>query len=286
MAGSFKVAIIGANGQLGSELMVAAGGRAIALTHQDIDVTDREGVFAVLRSTGAEAVINTAAFHHLEACAKEPEKAFAVNAIGAGNVAWAARELGMRSVYLSTDYVFGRQPGPHTEESCPGPVNVYGVSKLAGEELVLLADPNAVVVRVAGLFGRAGASGKGGNFLEAILGRAKRGEPIRVVSDQRTSPTYAKDAAEAILALALPGKSGIYHVTNQGSCTWYELAQAAVNLAGFKVPVTAISSREFPSSVSRPADSSLVSLRTTPLRRWEEGLVAYLTEKQWLTPSS
>ena len=286
MAGSFKVAVIGANGQLGSELMAIAGEQAVALSHRDIEVTDRQSVLAALRASGAEVVINTAAFHHLETCAKDPEKAFAVNALGASNVAWAARELGMRSLFISTDYVFGRRPGPHTEESCPGPVNVYGVSKLAGEELVLLADANAVVVRVAGLYGRAGASGKGGNFIEAILGRAQRGETLRVVSDQRTSPTYAKDAAEAILALAVPGKSGIYHVTNQGNCTWYELAQAAVKQVGFQVPVVAISSREFPSPVLRPADSSLVSLRAEPLRRWEDALLAYLNEKQWLSPSS
>lgn len=285
-----NVAVLGANGQLGTDLVRVFGsaeGYAVhPLTHDEIEVTDAETVVATLGRVRPHVVINCAAFHRVDDCEERAEEAMRVNALGALNVARACASLDALCVHISTDYVFGGGGrGPHTEDDPPAPINVYGVSKLAGELLVAQACPRWLTVRVASLFGTAQARAKRGNFVEAILAKATAGGPIKVVDDVRMSPTYTRDAAGALQELIRHGARGLVHVTNAGSCTWYEFATQIVARAGLRVSVLPIRSSEYPTKARRPADSSLHSERTwdhfrSRLRPWSEALDAYLADRQ------
>lgn len=286
MAASSKVAVIGANGQLGTDLLEVLAPRceAVPFTRSDFDITDLAGMQAALEGQNWQAIINTAAFHKVELCEAEPEQSFRINALGAFNVAKIAAAAGATAIFISTDYVFsGESSQPYSETDIPAPINVYGVSKSAGEQLTVLANPHPIVLRISSVFGKAGASGKGGNFIEAILKKARAGENLKVVNDQTMSPTYTKDAAQLILGLLQQGASGLFHGSNTGVCTWHDFAQEAVRLCGLGVEVEAISSAAFPSAVRRPAFSALTSNRLNGLglqpRPWQDALRAYLVEK-------
>jgi len=218
-------------------------------------------------------------------CEERSEEAFQVNALGALNVARAGAELDALCVYISTDYVFDGEKGePYTEDNTPSPINVYGCSKLTGEYLVRQACPKWLIVRVASLFGKAGARGKGGNFVETILAKAKAGQPLRVVNDIYMSPTYTLDTARALEVLVRQRATGLYHLANDGTCTWYEFARKALDLVDLDVNPEPTSSINYPTKARRPHDSSLQSTRLdsllgSGLRPWQEALKAYLVEK-------
>ena len=282
-----RLLVFGGLGQLGCELAISAQGRheLVAPSHAEVDVTDREAVERVVAQACADVVVNMAAAHKVERCEEDPMGAFAVNTVGAWNVASAARRAGARCVYVSTDYVFdGDEPNGYVEDAPMDPVNVYGVSKAAGEELVRLACPDSLVVRGSGLFGHAGSAGKGGNFVEAILGKASAGERITVVDDVVMSPTAARDMAERLLLLLERGASpGVYHASNAGRCSWFEFARAIVELAGVPAQVAPRSSLGDP--VRRPACSVLVDTTSGPLglpaaRPWREALAWYLAVRR------
>ncbi len=298
MSSSRRLAVLGATGQLGRDVLreaAAAGIDAVALGHEQVEVTDAVSVRAVLSRSDVGAVINCAAFHQVDRCEEDPATAFQVNALGAYHVATAAAELGLRIVHISTDYVFsGERPAPvdgrpdaatgWSEDDLPRPLNVYGVSKLAGEHAVLASGADALVARVASLFGVAGARGKGGNFIEAILKKAREGGPLKVVADQWMTPTYTRDAARALVALVFGEARGIVHVTNAGACTWHALASEAVRQAGLSVAVEPVPASTWPSKVRRPANSALRTDRlagvlTAPLRSWQDAVGAYIEEK-------
>ena len=287
MGGSSKpVAVIGAKGQLGSDLMevLAQAFEVVGFTHADLEVSDPASVEKALGNRAWAAIVNTAALHKVEVCEAEPERAFQVNALGALYLARLARRAGARYVYISTDYVFdGTKAQPYLESDPPQPLNVYGASKLAGEHLSLQAQPDTLILRIASVFGRAGASGKGGNFIETILGKARAGEALRVVADQFVSPTYTKDVARLLLALLQKDARGVVHAANAGVCSWHALAQEALRLCGLEAAVEAIPASAFPSPVRRPAYSALASERLAGLglssRPWQEALRDYLIEK-------
>jgi len=214
-----RTVLIGANGQLGTDLAaVLAGPDLVALTRRDLDVTDPAAVERVLVALAPAVVVNTAAFHRVDDIEADPHLALAVNGAAVHHLARRCARQGARLVHFSTDYVFGGAgDGPFAEDAPPAPVNAYGVSKLAGEQLVRNADPRHLVVRTSGLYGVAGAGGKGGNFVETMLRLAREGKPIRVVDDQVLGPTYTADLADAVgrlLAADPPG--GTYHLTNAG----------------------------------------------------------------------
>ena len=221
-----KVLLFGANGQLGSDLqpaLAAAGHAVVPLRHTELDVTDPEGVENALGVHRPDAVINTAAYHKVDEVEQHPEKAFGVNAIAPWQMARACKKIGAVLMFLSTDYVFGGDKDrrtPYTELDAPSPLNVYGVSKLAGEHLVRQAWEKHYIVRSSGLYGVRGASGKGGNFVELMLRLAHEGKPIKVVNDQRLTPTFTVDLARALVLLLESGKYGLYHVTSEGDCAW------------------------------------------------------------------
>lgn len=278
-----KVAIIGANGQLGSDLVKAFGENAIPLTHKDLDVTDFESL-KILKELKPDVIINTAAYVRVDDAELYPEKAFQVNAIGALNVAKIANEIDAVNVYISTDYVFdGTKGEPYTEEDVPNPLNVYGLSKYAGEIFTRNYSQKYYIIRVASLYGKAGASGKGGNFVEFMIQKAKKGEEIRVVDDMFMSPTYTKDVARMLKKfLELKPEFGVYHMVNEGHCSWYEFTREIFEILGWDVEVKPIKSSELKRLAKRPRFSALENKKLEKLglrmRPWKEALREYLKE--------
>ena len=284
-----RIAVIGANGQIGSEIVAqarAAGIEVLPFTHAQCDVTDAAAVGAALAGLQKDdVVVNTAAYHRVDDCQSNAKQAFAVNACGAFHVAAAANLLGAAVVYFSSDYVFdGAKRRPYVESDEPRPLSVYGVSKLAGEMLVSKANAAHYIIRVAGVFGLAGSGGKGGNFVETMIANAKAGESLRVVDDLVMSPTYAVDAAKLLVALLQrQAPYGAYHLTNAGQCSWYEFARCILELSGLNAPIEAVKMSAWATPAPRPAYSVLGSerLQAIGLRpaSWQQGLKRYLASR-------
>jgi dTDP-4-dehydrorhamnose reductase len=282
-----KAAVIGSTGQLGQDLMRAFGEEAVGLSHQDLDVTDGVGVALAIHSLRPEWVLNSAAFHRVDECEVNPTLAFAVNALGAFNVARAASDVGAGIVFFSTDYVFGgeqREPGnPYEEGDDVWPLNVYGISKAAGEQLVMQANPRHVVVRSAGLYGTS-TSRKGWTFPELMINKSRNDGLVRVVTDQALSPTFTADLAQKTKELLERDASGLFHLTNAGECSWFEFARATFDLAGVEVEMERIETGATQRRARRPSYSALKTARVeeagvSPMRPWREALGAYLRAK-------
>ncbi len=280
-----RIAIIGSTGQLGTDLVKTLGTahEVISLTHSDLEVADYDSL-VILKEQRPDVVINTAAFHKTDQCEEEPKKTFCVNALGARNIAMMTKEIGATAVYISSDYVFdGSKKEPYTEESIPAPINTYGISKLAAEHFTR-QNPKHYIIRIASVFGKAGASGKGGNFVETMINKAKKNEPIMVVDDMWMSPTYTKDAAsvlKGILELQLP--YGVYHATNKGYCSWYQFAKEIFQITRLNPDLKPTKTDPNYGKAKRPAFSALTSTKLSKYnlepRGWKEALRAYLIEK-------
>lgn len=288
-----KILVLGANGQLGSDLVKAlADHELIPLTHANIEVTDEGQVQAALARYRPDVVINTAAFHQVDVCEKEVERAFRVNAFGPQLLALACREHDAALVHISTDYVFGgdaTRRTPYVESDCPAPINVYGLSKLAGEHFIRYLWPKHFIVRTSGLYGLAGSSGKGGNFVEGRLKQTREGRPIRMVADQVLTPTYTVDLARAIRRLIETEHYGLYHITSAGQCSWYEFTAKILELAGLQVELTPQTTAESGAAARRPAysvleNAALKAIGLDDMRPWEEALAEYLRVRQRQTP--
>jgi dTDP-4-dehydrorhamnose reductase len=280
-------AVIGANGQLGADLMRACAARgltAVGLTHADIELTDASSIDAALDRTGAALVINTAAMHNVDACEREPDKAFAVNAIGARHLALAAARRGATLVHVSTDYVFdGAQRRPYVETDLARPLNAYGVSKLAGEHFVGSLAPKHFVVRSSGLYGAHPSRAKAGglNFVRSMLKLGRERGRVRVVTDEVVTPTYTVDLAEQILDLAETDAYGTYHATSAGQCSWNEFAREIFRCMASAALVEDATAADFPRPVARPFYSVLdnAGLRRLGIDRmadWRDALGRYL----------
>jgi dTDP-4-dehydrorhamnose reductase len=282
-----KVAVIGSTGQLGQDLMRVFGEEAVGFAHQDLDVTDEESVASAICSVELDWVLNTAAFHRVDDCEANPTLTFAVNASGALNVARAAAATGSGVVFFSTDYVFGGQyrgrGNPYEEGDIPRPLSVYGVSKVAGEQLVMQANPRHLVVRSAGLYGTA-TSRKGWTFPELMLNKARNEGALRVVTDQVLSPTFTADLAWKTKELIEQDAVGLFHLTNAGECSWFEFAQGALELAEVEAKMERISTEQMKQRARRPPYSALDTTRLetvglSSLRPWKEALSDYLRAK-------
>jgi dTDP-4-dehydrorhamnose reductase len=290
---SDKVLIFGSTGQLGTDLVnVFQDSRAfdvIPLTHADADCTDAAAVRKVVLHLHPQFVINSAAYVRVDDCEDRPSEAFGVNAIGALNIARVCAEVDALSVYISTDYVFdGTKEFPYVESDSTNPINVYGTSKLAGELLVRQTGRRWLIVRVSSLFGKTGARGKGGNFIETILAKAQKGESLRVIDDNCISPTYTSDAARAMRELMKSGVTGIVHTVNSGSCSWYKFAKEALDLCGLRGSIEPVPSAAFSSRARRPKNSVLSSERLLAdqspfMTSWPQALRSYLIEKGHIT---
>jgi dTDP-4-dehydrorhamnose reductase len=284
-----KVAVIGANGQLGTDLCQALHNfDIIPFTDADIEIADMASVRESMLKHKPAVVINTAAYVRVDDCEDEKDKAFSVNALGARNVAVVAQELGAKLVHISTDYVFGGEAElrttPYTEFDTPVPLSTYGKSKLAGENLVRHFCLRHFIVRTSGLFGVAGSMGKGGNFIETMLRLAEERDELRVVNDQVFSPTYTRDLARKIVQLMTTAYYGIFHITNRGACSWYEFTREILKLAGMKTPVVPITSDQYPQKARRPRYSVLDNyhlrlIGLDDMRPWPEALKDYLVAR-------
>ncbi|MGZ6160714.1 MAG: dTDP-4-dehydrorhamnose reductase [Vulcanimicrobiaceae bacterium] len=285
MDSSSRVLVFGGSGQVGAELVRLWNDLEVAAPpRSEVDVEDAASVAAALDSVRPDVVVNCTAFHNVEQCDLEPERAFAVNAVAVSRMARLCAERGAAFVTFSTDYVFDGELGrPYLESDEPNPVNVYGVSKLAGEKLVLLQQAKHYVVRTCGVYGTRISSSKGYTFIDRILAQARAGEVLRIVRDQTVSPSFAGDIAHGVRALLERGNPGLYHVVNEGAVSWYDFATEALRQAGIDHPIEPVSSREWASAVRRPAYSALATagLKTLGIEMpsWREGIAAYLREK-------
>jgi len=283
-----KYIVLGSTGQLGHDLCPRLPGQVVGLTRADIDLTRTDAVRGMLDRLRPDAVINCAAYNYVDRAESELSAAFQVNAYAVRELALACRDLGCTLVHFSTDYVYGLDAGrlePYLESDRPGPVNVYGVSKLSGEFLVRANCPRHFIIRTCGLYGVWGSGGKGGNFVETMLRLAGEGKLLRVVDDQVCTPSYTVDIADAVACLVQTEHYGLYHVTNAGSCSWYQFAGEIIGQAGMKKDITPITSEEFGAAARRPSFSVLSNmayetLGFTPLRPWQEALAAYLRERR------
>ncbi len=286
-----KIALIGANGQLGSDLqtvLIARGCRVIPFVHADIEVSDLKSIQAALMPGQPDVIINTAAFHKVEEVEQNPTQAFAVNTVGPRNLALASQELNSTLIHLSTDYVFSGSKGkPYVETDPVDPLNIYGISKAAGEMVVRALWPRHFIIRTSGLYGKAGSSGKGGNFVELMLRLAQQGKPIRVVDDQILIPTSTRALAFQVAALIDTDAYGTYHATCQGECSWYEFAAEIFRSAGLHPDLRPQSTAESGARVRRPAYSVLENAQLKVIGMdgmppWQEALRNYLKEKKCL----
>jgi dTDP-4-dehydrorhamnose reductase len=285
-----RVAVFGANGQLGKDVaaaFLAQGDEVAALTHEDVEVTSPDSVKQCLESARPELVINTAAFHNVNRCEDEPARAFAVNALGARNVAQVTDLLEAKLVHISTDYVFdGTKSTPYTEEDQPRPLNVYGNSKLSGEYFVRSINPRHFVVRVSAIYGENPCRAKEGlNFVELMLKTAREREEVRVVDDQRVTPTPTVEIARQLTLLSKTSDYGLFHATAESSCSWYEFARAIFDLTGTKVRLERPRPGEYPAKANRPKNSVLEnavlkSMSLNVFTHWKNGLENYLARRE------
>lgn len=281
-----KVAVIGANGQLGLDVIAEfqkAEEETMGFTHTEIDISSLDSTRRVLTSIEPNLIVNTAAMHHVEKCEKDPLRAYEVNALGAKNLSIMARELDAKLLHISTDYVFdGLKKSPYVESDQAAPLNVYGKSKLAGEELVREAAEKYFIVRTSALYGKNPCRAKGGkNFVDLMLTLAAVRSEIRVVDDEVVSPTSTTVLARQIVDLSRTDHYGLYHATAEGCCSWYEFARTIFEATMTKVNLKIAGPNEFPTKVPRPKYSVLENQKLKELglncfSSWQDGLQVYL----------
>lgn len=278
-----RIALLGSNGQLGKDLTGSLGQHQVtALTRDEFDVTDEPRARATLLDLKPEIIINTTAYHRVDDCETQPEIAYQTNVLAVLNLARTASECGAQLVHFSTDYVFdGDSTTPYTEASPPMPLSIYGNSKLAGEYIVRSVAKNHLLIRTCGLYGKAGSRGKGGNFVETMLAKGRTGQSLRVVADQVLTPTSTKALAYQVAVMLAQKASGLFHVTDEGGCSWYEFAAAIFELAGIPADLSPTTSDLYKSPALRPRYSVLENARLKQLGfnhmpHWREDLAAYL----------
>ena len=285
MTDPLRVAVIGANGQLGTDLCAEhrrIGDTVIELNEGLVDVRDPEGLARAVKEAAPNVLINTAAFHHVEKCEADPALAFAVNALGARNAAVAAREVGAYLIHISTDYVFdGKKGSPYVETDLPAPLNVYGNTKLSGELFVRETWERSLVLRTSGLYGKSPCLGKGLNFVDLMLKLARERDEIRVVDNEVLTPTSTLEVARQVVRLARNPIYGLCHGTCEGQCSWHGFAREIFAIAGLKVNLQVARPGEFPMKVPRPMISVLDNavLKKHGLnvfRPWQDALREYL----------
>jgi dTDP-4-dehydrorhamnose reductase len=279
-----KVLVAGAQGMLGSSLLEVAKKKTmlvIGVSKEEMDIRNQVQIAQVMQMHRPNLVINCAAMTDVDGCERDPERAFSVNALGAENIARAAKEIDAHLIHLSTDYVFdGKGNRPYREEDLCSPINIYGMSKWEGEKRVLSSYPASCVVRPSWIFGR-----KGKNFISSLMKWFQEKEEVQVVNDQRGRPTYCFDLAAALLEL--PTCSGIFHFANTGAFSRYEIACALLKEAkkrGIELrcrEIIGVTSETFPTPAPRPFYSVLDTTKITtllkqPPREWHEAMGEFL----------
>ena len=278
-----RISILGSNGQLGQDLGAALDSHDLRrFTRNDFDVTDFERARVLLAEARPEIIINLTAYHRVDDCEAFPDLAYRVNASAVLNLARIANDLNAKLVQFSTDYVFdGNSSTPYDESSVPFPLSVYANSRLAGEYLVRSHARHHILIRTCGLYGHAGSQGKGGNFVEAMLKKARNNEPIQVVNDQIVTPTSTKDLARQVAVLVSGPDEGLFHATNEGACSWYEFATAIFDISGLRANLAPTTSELYKTPARRPRYSVLENRRLKDLGvncmlPWRDALAEYL----------
>lgn len=284
-----KYAVIGAAGQLGQDLCPLLDGEVIKLGRPEADLLKPVALDVLLTNLNPDVVINCAAYNFVDKAESEPDAAFAVNYLGVRSLARTCAKLNCTLIHFSTDYVFGARRAHNSayrHMDYPGPVSVYGMSKLAGEYAVQGECEKHLIIRTCGLYGIWGSGGKGTNFVETMLKLAAKGGPIKVVNDQRCTPSYTVDVATTAVELLRTGRHGLFHVTNSGTATWFEFAQMIFQLSRIKVDLQPITSAEFGAAARRPSfsvlDNNLLrdAVNLSIPRPWRAALAAYLTQRK------
>jgi len=280
-----KVAVIGSNGQLGSDLVktfMQSGNEVVSLTHSDINIEDITSVQKVLYDIKPEVILNTAAFHVVPKCEDDPVRAFQINSLGTLNMAKVSNEINALNLYYSTDYVFdGEKKSPYIESDKPNPLNVYAATKLTGEFFTLNYSLKSVVLRISGIYGEVPCRAKGGNFITTMIKAAKEKPEVKVVNDEILTPTPTKSIAEKTLEIINKELKGLYHLTCEGQCSWYEFAEVIFSTLEFKTPLSPISVKDMPMVVKRPTYSVLENEKAkqsgiSNMPYWKDALVEFL----------
>jgi dTDP-4-dehydrorhamnose reductase len=281
-----RALVTGGGGQLASDLQELLGDDAVSLSHAQLDVANGYALARAIEDAQPDVVINCAAFHNLDVCEAEPDQAWAVNVRAVREMAQRAPRL----VHLSTNYVFdGRRDEPYAEHDLPGPRSVYAITKLAGEHAALAYAADALVVRTGGLYGEHGSASKGGNFVVRMITRARETNALRMVADQRLSPTATADLAAALVQASDRGVGGLLHLTNAGACSWYEFTVAIMEEAGIEVPIEAVTTSG--GGADRPLNGVLSCARAEaaglgPLPHWRDALRRYLAATEQLAATA
>lgn len=281
-----KVAIIGADGQLGTDLVQAFSSKheVTPLTIQDVRIESIDQVRDVLSAIHPDVILNTAAYHRVPDCESNQTLAFQVNAVGAQNVAKAAQDLNAVNVYYSTDYVFdGEKGSPYNETDAPNPQSVYAISKLAGEQFTRHYCDRHFIVRISGIYGKVPSLIKGNNFVTTMVKLAREKPEVRVVDDEILTPTPTEEIANNTVLLVEKDAYGVYHMTSEGSCSWHEFASVIWSTLDLKTPLRRAKVADFPSVVKRPAysvleNANLKSLGINRMSHWKEGLIHFLKQ--------
>lgn len=280
-----RIALVGAAGQLGSDLQPLLRGEVVPLRHQDLELGDDDSVSRVLTTMAPDVVINCAAYNFVDRAEDEPTAAWQINALGPRRLAKFCAAHNAVLVHFSTDYVFGldrQRTEPYRETDLPGPLGAYGLSKLGGEFGVRSQCERHFVIRTCGLYGHAARRGAGkGNFIESMLRLGRERPQLSVVDDQICTPTSTVDLAAAVAALIQTKEYGLYHATNSGCLSWFELACEALRLAGLSTPIVPITTAQFGAKAPRPSFSVLNCEQLTgvlgrPLPDWHDALAQYL----------
>ena len=283
-----KILLIGATGQLGGDIVRNNTTHVISAPDREtLDLAKPAQLAETIRASRPGVVINCAAFHNAPLCEEHPEQAFRINCAAVRDLAALCSEIGAWLVTFSSDYVFGGEKRtPYFEDDRPAPLQVYGITRLAGEHAALATAPDrAVVIRTSGLYGRSGAKSKGGNFVDGRVADARAGARIEMASEQVLAPTSTDDLSRAVLSLlAHPQLApGIYHLVNEGECSWYEFTRAIVEALGASVEVIPIDRGGRTGNMRRPLYSVLANKRAralgVTLRPWREALSDYLRAK-------
>ncbi len=284
-----RILLIGAAGQLAQDLLPllqTRGHEVVPVTHEQLEICSAKAVEAAVAGVRPQGIINTAAFHRVDDCEEQEERAFAVNVMGVRNLAAAAEQAQAALAHFSTDYVFGGEKRtPYTETDLPQPLSIYAMSKLAGEFAARSYCRRHFVIRTCGLYGMGGSRSKGGNFVETMLRLAAQKKTIRVVADQTVTPTSTADLAERVLPLIESERYGLYHMTSAGQCSWYDFAAELFRLAKVEADLLPTDSKSFGAKARRPAYSVLDNwqLRAVGIpefRPWQEALAEYMRIRQ------
>lgn len=284
-----KIALIGADGQLGSDLKRALDPDSLCpLYYPEFDITKPEKTRKALSEISPDVVINTAAFNRVDDGENNVSDCFTLNSFAVRDLAKICRGLDCVLVHFSTDYVFdGEKDSPYVEEDFPNPLSVYGISKYTSELFVKNELQKYYLVRTCGLYGEAGCWGKGSNFVDTMVSLAEKGKTIRVINDQVITPTYTAELAQKVKEIIYTRRYGIYHLTNEGQCTWYEFAQHIFQLTGKNPSLIPVDSQTYGAKAPRPHYSVLENKKAKETKisgfsPWREALKDYLVKKGYV----